>query len=112
MLEIPEYGERKEGDEVMDQIRQDTYEDLVDLCDILESISIVSTSRVMANDDKCQIGRKSVQLKSLTSSVKFFSSSINAIYSLTNRSLIVVVCAISRGGMRPYSILTRLNALI
>ena len=45
MLEIPEYGERKEGDEVMDQIRQDTYEDLVDLCDILESISIVRTSR-------------------------------------------------------------------
>jgi hypothetical protein len=49
VLEIPEYGENKEGDEVMDQIRQDAHEDLVDLCDILESISIVSTSRVMAN---------------------------------------------------------------
>ena len=78
----------------------------------LRGVQLVISDGHKGNDDKCQIGRKSVQLKSLTSSVKFFPSSINAIYSLTNRSLIVVVCAISRGGMRPYSILTRLNALM
>ena len=36
MLEIPEYSQDEEGDEVMDQIRQDTDQDLVDRCYILE----------------------------------------------------------------------------
>ena len=64
-----------------------------------ELLSGISVS--IENDDKCQIGQEYVQLKSLTSSVKDFLSSIKAMYSLTNRSLIVRVCEISRGVMRP-----------
>ena len=64
------------------------------------SLTLIKISdELIRNDDKCQIGQKSVQLKSLASSVKDFFSSIYAMYSLTNRSLIVMVCEISRGVM-------------
>jgi len=62
---------------------------------------VIGDRRMTKNDDKCQSSPKSVQLKSLTASFKDSFSSIKAIYSLTNRSLISRVREISRGDMRP-----------